>query len=491
MSTATKSGGVDAHERVPTRRAMLAGGLAGAGALGAGLLAPRTADAQALPIDDRYVLRDRMPINVKDAPRGQNDPDDTNQVQNAINIARDRGGGTVFFPPGDYDVSGGLTIPAGKPIRLLGSGMTLNSDGASFFPTRLKRTRSGTLITAVGTGSNRVYFELSDIELRGGGFQGLLLDVQYGNTVQFHRVQFAGASDIGVRMRQVYNSSGSHLRFHACGAGTAKPACIFDAPPGDFGSNTVQWNNVEFEGNSGTDLKLTGDGSGNANSSLANEIQISQVKLEGGTAAAANCPYLDLDYSQNCKFSDVAIIVHGGRTVPPLRKSQPTAGGGTRADTFVNLNIDSTEGDNFPYGIEHFKSSLQLENVTILGAATAAIKINSTVGAKEFQLGKLVTNVARAVEDARNAIPTVTAATTLTPPRERLVGISGSSGSITSITPHEAGFVTTFKFAGGPTVVHGGNIHLAGSANFVAPAEGRLTLVTDGTGWYEVARSVP
>jgi hypothetical protein len=469
---------------------VLAGGLAGAGALGAGLLAPRAADAQIPGLDDRYVLRSRMPVNVKDygAVGDGSTTADGAKIQDAINAVAAAGGGTVFFPPGDYVVNGGLTIPAEKPIRLLGSGMSLNSNGTSPWPTRLIRTSgTTTIISAIGSGSNRVWFELSDIEVRGSGLAGILVDVRVGNTVQFHRVQFAGASATGLRMRNVYNSSGSHLRFHACGAGAAAPACLFDAPPGGMGSDTVQWDNLQFEGNSGTDLKLTGDGSGTANGSMSTEIQMSQIKMEGGTAAAANCPYLDLDYSQNCKFSDVEITVHGGRTVPALRKSQPTGGGGTRADKFVNLTIDSTEGDNFPYGIEHFLGSLQLENVTILGAQTAAIKVNSTVGVSEFQLGKLVTNVGRAVIDSRGSIPQVAAGSTITPPRERFVGVTGSSGSITSITPHEAGYVMTLGFVGGPTVVDGGNLHLAG--NFVSTSDDTLTLITDGTNWYEVARS--
>ncbi|HKP88888.1 MAG TPA: glycosyl hydrolase family 28-related protein [Thermoleophilaceae bacterium] len=480
-----------AEQTVRTRRSVLAGGVAGA--LGATVLAPAGADAQVLPPDDRYVWRSRMPVNVKDkGARGDGlttPTDDTAAIQSAINDVAATGGGTVFFPPGDYVVNGGLTIPAEKPIRLLGSGATLNSNGTVPWPTRLiRKSGSTTVISAIGSGTNRVWFELSDLEVRGGGTAGNLVDVQIGNTCQFHRVNFAGTVGIGLRMRNVYNSSGSHLRWHSCGNGAGSPACLFDAvnaSPG--GSDTVLWDKLQFEGNSGTDLKLTGNASNDAGT-VTTEIQMSQIKMEGGNPAAANCPYIDLDYSQNCKFSDVEITVHGGRTVPPLRKAHPF--GGTRADKFVNLTIDNTQGDNFPYGIDHSKGALQLENVTILGPATAAIKVNSTVGASEFQLGKLVTNVARPVIDSRGAIPTVSAAATINPPRERLVGVSGSSGSITSISAHESGFMMTLKFAGGPTVAGGGNLHLANGANFVTTADDMITLISDGTGWFEVSRTV-
>ena len=124
----------------------------------------------------------------------------------------------------------------------------------------------------------------------------------------------------------------------AAGNTVADPACLFDGVTAhQGGSDTVQWTNLQFEGNGGTDLRMTGDQT-NTDGTVTSGVQMSQIKMEGGTANAVQCPYLDLDYTQGCKFSNVAIGMHGGRTVPPLRKSHPY--GGTRADQFVNLSID-------------------------------------------------------------------------------------------------------------------------------------------------------
>jgi hypothetical protein len=479
----TPSGGDrDTH----TRRAVLAGGVAGA--VGAAGLGPSAAGAQVFPLDALYVWRDREPVNVRDkGAMGDGRTDDTAAIQLAIDTVAAAGGGAVFLPAGDYVVNGGLTIAPATPTRLVGAGMSLDDSGATPWPTRLIRNSGATtMLSALGADPARVAFELSDLELRGSGTPGILVDVQVGSAVQLYRVRFAGASATGLRMRNVFNSSGSHLRWVACGAGTAAPACVLDAVDGTGGGrgcDTLQWDDLQFEGNGGTDLRLTGDGVNSAGSG-ANVIQLSQVKMEGGTAGAVGCPYIDLDYSQSCTFSDVQITVHGGRTVPPLRKFHPF--GGTRADRFVNLTIDSTGGDRFPYGIDHFKSAIQLENVTILGAATAAIRVRETVGANEFQLGNLITTAGRAVIDERTALPSVAAAETISPPRATLVAVTGG-GTITTITPHEAGYVTTFALAADVTVGEGGNLRLA--RRFGAKAGDTLTLACDGASWHEVARS--
>jgi hypothetical protein len=105
------------HDSIHTRRRLLAGGAAGAGALGAGLLAARPAHAQLGPPDDRYVFRTRVPFNVKDfGAEGDGSTDDTAAIQAAL----DEGpGGAVFLPPGRYSITG-IVIPS--DTELFGAG---------------------------------------------------------------------------------------------------------------------------------------------------------------------------------------------------------------------------------------------------------------------------------------------------------------------------------------------------------------------------------
>ena len=484
-----------------TRRAALAGGV-GAGALAAGLMTASRAEAQLTPPDDRYVWRSRMPVNVKDhGAVGDGTTNDTVAIRAAIKAVTDVGGGTVFFPPGDYvvnpvtDENGNtvcLTIPPLKPVRLLGSGVALSAGQNLALPTRLIRKVAGApLLKAVGTSyTNRVCFQVDDLEFRGNATTGTLVHVERGNGCEFHRVSFVGTTGTGLVMRNVFNSSGSDLRWTAVGNGAANPACLFDGvTAGQGGSDTVQWLNLQFEGNGGTDLKMTGDAT-NTDGTVTTGVSMSQIKMEGGTANAVNCPYLDLDYTQSCKFSNIGIGMHGGRTVPPLRKHHPF--GGTRADQFVNLNIDKVGEGTFACGIDHYKAALLLENVTILGVPIA-IRVNSTVAPGDFRLGNLNTNTPRAVQDLRTARPQVTAAASISPPREGLVAVAVASGTptISTITPHEQGYTTTLLFTGTAIVddsVAGSNLRLASS--FSTTPGDTLTLVTDGTYWFETGRSV-
>jgi hypothetical protein len=91
------------------------------------------------------------------------------------------------------------------------------------------------------------------------------------------------------------------------------------------------------------------------------------------------------------------------------------------------------------------------------------------------------------------AVPTVASAATITIPPSALVGpgtvkISGTTG-ITSITA--AGFSgarVTLVFGAALTMTDGGNLKLNG--NYTTTADDTITLVCDGTDWFEVSRSV-
>lgn len=108
-----------------TRRAILMGGALGAGAVGAGLISPPA--SQALdPPDDRYVWRERGPVNVKDKGAvgtgvAGTAGTDTSAIQSAI-----ASGGVVYFPPGTYLINATLRLPGGR--MLYGPGATIKAD---------------------------------------------------------------------------------------------------------------------------------------------------------------------------------------------------------------------------------------------------------------------------------------------------------------------------------------------------------------------------
>ena len=179
-----------------TRRTVLAGGALG---LGAGVLSPAAAQAQ-LPIDDRYVLRERAPFNVKDyGATGDGTTNDAPAIQDAIDDAA-AVGGSVVFPPtsASYKVASTLSIPTqGAVANALG--LTLKGYGGFVI---LNYTGSGTLFSLPGTsGSATVpYVTFEDLRLTGpnaatgsiptGTTKGI--SASYANVVTLNRVFVKG-----------------------------------------------------------------------------------------------------------------------------------------------------------------------------------------------------------------------------------------------------------------------------------------------------------
>lgn len=88
---------------------------------------------------------------------------------------------------------------------------------------------------------------------------------------------------------------------------------------------------------------------------------------------------------------------------------------------------------------------------------------------------------------SHNLTGAVASAAALTLPPGSVVTVSGTT-NITSIpATGNAGRVVTLIFSGVLTVTDGSNLKLAG--NFVTTADDTMTLVCDGTNWYEMARS--
>ena len=467
-----------------TRRAALAGGV-GAGALAAGLVSASRAEAQLTPPDDRYVWRSRMPVNVKDhGALGDGSTDDSAEIQAAIDSVEALGGGTVYFPPGDYLVNSGLTVDADKPVRLLGAGMTMKSGSGGAVGTRLKRTSGTTTILSVAGTSflTRGWVSIEDMGIHGGGLAGRGIELHRCQNVYLHRLRVSNCAHNAIRCTQLFNSTGDNLFIHTSGNGTTDPAWLFDSLTEVQGAcNTCLFTNVQFEGNFGTDLHIDGDP---VRPTQANLIQFTNVKMEAGSGAY---PYIKLGCAQHIYFANLNIS-NPARTVPPIQEADPSSG--TRANKFSNVTVDST-GGTAAYAIDLTRRAVEIANLNVLPGAgtTAAIHIGPNMGAGRVRLANVVTSgPMRMVHDERTAVASVASAATITlPPGEQLVRVTGTTG-ITSIVAEEQGRTVTLKFAGALTVTDGSNLVLAGS--FTTSADDTLTLVCDGTNWNEITRSV-
>lgn len=145
--------------------------------------------------------------------------------------------------------------------------------------------------------------------------------------------------------------------------------------------------------------------------------------------------------------------------------------------TDYNGNIDNT---NIAAAAAIANSKLNLatiaQNVTLAGANTLSgtntLSGVTTMSSKIFKL-------------AKGADVASTAGTITLGDDGNYFDITGTA-AITSITAKAAGTMVTLQFDSTASLVDGSNLKLAG--NFSGAAESQITLISDGTNWFEVCR---
>jgi hypothetical protein len=323
-------------------------------------------------------------FNVKSyGAKGDGVTDDGAAAQTAIDAAAAAGSGVVFFPRGTFVVNSPLTFPTGKQISLRGSGM----GGAGYTPGTLLKRTNGTkgIISAIGTSpNNRVSIEICDMEIHGGdlGAADLVL-IQRGCHIYLKNLRISHTTGTGLHATEVWDCAFERLIVENCGSGTA-PASLFDSVVGG-GSNancaTIHITNSIWQGNTGTDVKLTGS---IADGSPTNEVQLVNCKLESGTGSQ---PFIDLDYAQSCSFVNVKILVPMGRNPNAVVQQVNTAASstGSRANAFVNCTIDSAGTLNYAFDVA--VGSLQSVGTTFVATPSVAdFRIQSSTAAGRVRI---------------------------------------------------------------------------------------------------------
>lgn len=121
-----------------------------------------------------------------------------------------------------------------------------------------------------------------------------------------------------------------------------------------------------------------------------------------------------------------------------------------------------------------------IENVNIKSnAAIAATKLNLASVAQVLAMSASILKTAKGADVA-------SATTTTLGDDGNFFDITGTT-TITSVTAKTAGTVVILQFDGILTFTDGSNLKLNG--NMTTAAESTITLVSDGTNWYEVART--
>jgi hypothetical protein len=141
---------------------------------------------------------------------GNGTTDDTTAIQSAINACQTAGGGVVFFPPGTYKITAGLTISADN-IQIVGSGWSsqILASGAI----------SGYMLTvnAPGGGAFRYGILIADIFFNGASIAALNgLDIQTTYSAKIDHVRIRFVFGIAIHMDGSSGNTGAYNSIIAC-----------------------------------------------------------------------------------------------------------------------------------------------------------------------------------------------------------------------------------------------------------------------------------
>jgi parallel beta-helix repeat protein len=160
------------------------------------------------------------------------------------------------------------------------------------------------------------------------------------------------------------------------------------------------------------------------------------------------------------------------------------------ASHLIDGNVISDSLANMQYGIyviPNYNSTLSIIDNTVLQSTDTGLRLGSTDALLQYRRNNFNGTIAATFNDP--VLSVVASAATITiPTAYDVVSISGTTGINTITANGHSGRRVTLFFQDALTVTDGSNLFLSG--NFVTTANDTLTLVCNGTNWYEVSRSI-
>lgn len=176
----------------------------------------------------------------------------------------------------------------------------------------------------------------------------------------------------------------------------------------------------------------------------------------------------------------------------------PNIGGGSDPAT---INVSVLNGKVDPLATDY---NGNIQNVNIASGAgitytklaltdsvvNADINSSAAIAASKLDLSSIAQNLvmtSKIIKQAKGADVASAAGNIALGDDGNYFDITGTA-AITSITAKAAGTIVTLQFDSTASLVDGSNLKLQG--NFSGAAEAQITLVSDGTNWFEVSRNI-
>jgi len=327
--------------------------------------------------------------------------DATAVVQAAINDCANAQK-TLWIPPiraGFINIAGTLNLVLGKFNGILGAGRGATGGTTG---TLLKKTTNGTLLAGVGTGvttPTRVWFDIRDMSLLGGGGTGVLVKLQRVSDSNLDGIRFAGQADTLLQMTEWWNCNVDKCFFQNGGSGDTNPVVLMDGatdPTNGASGNTISFTACEWEANTGTDVKITGcpGGGVGAGQDWTVGVQFTNCKLERNSGSY---PLVYLERAGGVVFTGGFMHFGTGATSPHIIQSG-VACVPSRPNGFVNVHISGNKWTGsgagsdavVPYFVDHTVGSMVFSNVTMNGNPTSAFfHVGAGVGLNDLRLSNV------------------------------------------------------------------------------------------------------
>ncbi len=483
-------------------------------------------------LDAEAVLRVAGDTAVIPDTVGDGVTDDTANIQTAINAAIANGVRTVYLPAGTYRLTSALSIP--NFLTLQGEGeSSLLRCGGNHYAINLNPANRSQI--------KDLQIDAATTQTSGGGIDF----TNAGSNIWVNGIYFGSNLFISLNVAPSTSTAAHHLdrlRWNGvtgCNTaikigGTALTTDVYiHKAIGTASTNTdmVTWLSVP----SFADTIKISDSlfiKGGTGISLGATAQITNIKASNVTVDLMTAKGIDISFVRECAFIGAEISTCGAANVSGLDVGANSKGfrfiggviqncggygvlvrNGSRdtrimGSTITDNNTTNT-GFNDGIGLGTAASDFQIIGNTIgnnvlLTTGHQKYGISIPAGASNRYTiadNHLAGNETSPITDGGTGtdkvirgnlplvVPVVASAATVTlPTTGDFLSISGTT-NITGITASYAGRRVTLKFADVLTLTDGaGTIRIGG--NFVTTADDTITLVCDGSTWFEVGRSV-